>query len=156
MFISKPTKCKRVDIIRIMQPDSLDDGFGTIVHVDGKFVQGKRDKEITLRAVAGNPCQIAVLWDDNTTEVFEPEEFELNLGCLHVEIHPDRRPCKISVGGYEPRVYSLEVKFETGAAPWVDLRFHPRPAAEAVPVHQGDIQLDPADEPVMVMSKRRD
>jgi hypothetical protein len=155
------TPCRRVDIVRAFQApnppnDSFDNGYKTFVKIDGHHRPNCYEREITLLIEAGSKVQVEVLWKHGLVEVFEPEEFEFSMGCLEIRTHPNRYPCQIIVGGYEPRCYSVAIRFAEGECPWVDLRFHLRPAKEATPVTQGPLELDNADEPIITTLRRKE
>jgi hypothetical protein len=112
-------KCDRIDIIHI---GSLHDGYQTFVIVDGiklpEMEPKLYDKEIEIHAIAGEPLQVIVLVLDKEhshhTIGFLPTHFDMDLGVLGVHIIPDRSPCKITIGGYEPGVRKLFVRFAEG------------------------------------------
>ena len=107
--------------IELVHAGGGDDGYPTYVKIDGKTSpdmwptdNGKREVKITLAAIAGEPFCIYVEWQNKKVTIYRPREFNFTLGDLHIEIHPDRYPCLISLGGYEPRLPQMVAVFEEG------------------------------------------
>lgn len=82
------------------------------------------EKTVTLVCEAGEALYVEVEFAEGVRR-FAPEEFSLVLGDLAVEKHPRRHPCKITLGGVEPNVRSLRIRFAEGEVVWCDMRFMP-------------------------------
>lgn len=139
--LPNPThRVTEVDLLEIVRgdgcngrEDSFSDGFSTWIKIDGKMLGGhgginespRFEKVINLSAVAGEPLAVFVEYGDRSTELFYPKRFDLTLGDVRVQIHPDFCPCRILIGGYEPHVSFLNITFEEGVVPWVDIRIKP-------------------------------
>ncbi len=113
------TECNRVDILH---PGDLYDGYQTFVVVDGIKLPEMNprlyDKEIEIQATAGEPLQIVVLVlnEDKEEEVigFLPTNFDMEIGILGIHTVSGRSPCSTTIGGFEPGVRSINVRFAEG------------------------------------------
>lgn len=108
----------KVEIVHI---GNYMDGFQTFVRVDGKEfpdIYTYYEKKVKLVVVAGEKLAVHVLMGNDETVVLFPDEFDFEMGTTcRVTIAEDRFPCKITINGFEPRVKTLEIEFEEGVCP---------------------------------------
>lgn len=117
---------KRLDIIH---KGYLVDGFPTTLRIDGVELPqcdpSMMEKIITLMIEAGEPLMVLVELGNGETVQFRPSEFDLTLGDIHIQISPDRMPCKVTIGGYEPYIKRLSIRFAEGELVLVNLDVMP-------------------------------
>ncbi|HYE70434.1 MAG TPA: hypothetical protein VD932_02800 [Aquabacterium sp.] len=126
--LSKIVEVERLEIYH--PPDSkFHDGFQTYVIVDGKtgpqMDPPLYDQAVTLITKAGKPLSVIVEYRGGSVVMYRPKHFDLTLGDVHVAIDKDRNPCRISIGGYEPRCTELKITFRRGETVLVDCQFRP-------------------------------
>lgn len=113
------------------------DGYPTKVLVDGQYLPQRNlpnyEKRVKVIARCKETVLVEVEFYHGETEVFEPENFAMEVGDLSVRTRPDRFPCEIKIAGYEPRCLSIEVEFAEGQMVMAKLEFKPHAVEPDVP-----------------------
>lgn len=129
----KTTEVGKLEIVRTY-PEDTTDGFGTWIRIDGVALRDRfpfRDEsKIWLIGDACKSLRIIVQFVDGTFEEFQPKQFEFSIGDVYLRIDPNRHPLLVTVGGHEPLVKRVTIRFEEGGTPCVDLKIRPKPSSE--------------------------
>ena len=128
-----------VEKVEVEHNGDFHDGFPTHVVVDGKTLpqlypddEFKWDKKITIRAVSHKALVIDVETGGGNLLRFVPRQFAMTMFDVHVEIHPERYPCKVVIGGHEVHCTDFKIVFEEGVMPRFNVSIVPWPMNETI------------------------
>lgn len=115
----QPVETQEVDLLEIIYKGDGRDGFPAYIRIDGveppQWQPPRYEKTITVLARSCRPLRVFVQFSDGNV-VYEPRKFDLALGDLEIHLCPDRNPCRVTIGGYEPMVQSISLHFQEGIA----------------------------------------
>lgn len=158
----KIIKCKTLEVVN---HSGGMDGYRTLTTIDGASPYVDADgytyleRTITVCSEAAEEPVITVDYlrrkysdwaadkydpaqDSFVTATIDADHVRVECGAVKIETHPKRCPFQITIGGLEPHVRSVHVRFAEGELPWVNLVIKPVPLEpvddEPLPVFQGN------------------
>lgn len=124
---------QKVNSLKVLYECDGRDGFTAKVEIDGvqppSFNPPLHEKTIKVRIKHHEKVSVEVEYitadRKNLTVLYEPKNFECEVGKVKVRTKPDRFPCEILLHGLEFGVDSLHFQFVRGEPVWMNLRLCP-------------------------------
>lgn len=130
------------DVVNIVHKGGSDDGYPTFAMIDGAspYIEANGNRllektiEFSVSAMESPVVTVTYARRSSTGEHLgdvvaniRANYVSVHCDALEIRTHPQRSPCQILIGGLEPHVRDIHIRFEEGEACWVRMVFKPAP-----------------------------